>query len=583
MTRFYIVVVRARFRPLLLLCSACAIAPAALAQQLDREVVECRGQLVREIVIRPRPPFPPSRSAFFSRAARTASRLHETTKESVIRRYLALHQGKPCTELRRTESERILRAQPFIADATVVAYADGPNAVAIEVTTVDEVSVILDGALSGSSPHVRAVRVGEANLFGAGVYAAVRWQNGLEFRDGYSARVAHYQLFGRPYQIKAEGARRELGQDMTVEASHPYLTDLQRISWRANYGRGDGYSSFRRRSDTAAALALRRTFGDVGGVVRVGVPGLLTLVGGSISYERDVPGSSPVVIASGGVRPDTSTVLINRYRETRQTRANALFGFRRVRFMQVRGFDALDGVQDVRKGVQFSGMFGRGMTLLDRRSEKGVFASAAFYGGMGSTSSFIALDASIEGRREPERSVWSGVLSSARLALYTHPFPRHTWTSSTEWSAGWRSRIPFQLTFADRDGGVRGYRTSNEAGGRRLVARFEDRYQWGRFRQYATIGVAGFADFGKMWAGDAPFGTNTPVRTSVGVALLAAIPPRSQRLVRAELAYPVGSNLRRTWEARLVVRDATRLFWREPGDVRRVRERGVPSNVFSWP
>jgi hypothetical protein len=189
----------------------------------------------------------------------------------VIRRYLALHVGHPCTELRRTESERILRAQPFISDATVVAYSDGPDGVIIEVTVVDEVSLILDGTVSGNPPHLRSVRVGEANLFGAGVYTVLGWREGLGFRDEYGSRFAHYQLFGRPYQFIAQGARRALGHDWSVEASHPYLTELQRIAWRTNYSMSDGYSRFLRPADTSAALALKRTSADIGGVVRFGL------------------------------------------------------------------------------------------------------------------------------------------------------------------------------------------------------------------------------------------------------------------------------------------------------------------------
>jgi hypothetical protein len=164
-----------------------------------------------------------------------------------------------------------------------------------------------------------------------------------------------------------------------------------------------------------------------------------------------------------------------------------------------------------------------------------------------------------------------------------HPLPRHTLVSSTEWSGGWRSRMPFQLSFADKDGGLRGFKKSRLAGGRRLVTRLEDRYVWGRFRTYATIGLAAFADAGKLWAGDVPFGVNSPVSYSAGVSILASIPPRSQRLLRVDFAYPLSHDVARTWEVRLTVRDATRLFWREPRDVQRVRERSVPSNVFNWP
>jgi hypothetical protein len=34
---------------------------------------------------------------------------------------------------------------------------------------------------------------------------------------------------------------------------------------------------------------------------------------------------------------------------------------------------------------------------------------------------------------------------------------------------------------------------------------------------------------------------------------------------------------------RLTSGDFTRAFWRDPPDVRRVRERTVPQSVFTWP
>jgi hypothetical protein len=565
--------------PALLLASSAAVS----AQENEREMVECRGQRVSEIHVEPRPPFPPTRSTLFARAARAASKLHETTRPEVIRRYLALEVGRPCTELRRTESERILRAQPFISDATVVAYDDGPDAVAIEVTTVDEISLILDGSVTTRSPYVRAVRVGEANLFGAGLYTALSWRDGIAFRDSYGIRLAHYQLFGRPYQFEVNAVRRDVGHDWSVEASHPYLTELQRIAWRVSYGMVDGYSHFLRPSDTSAALGLSRAFADIGGVVRIGGPGLLALVGGSLSHEEADPDSLPVIVADGEIRPDTSTVLMNRYEPRRQTRVNALLGFRDLRFMQVVGFETLDGVQDVAKGVQFSALFGKGIKRLNARSDEGVFVSAGLYGALGSPSAFAAADAAIEGRRDPDTHKWTGVISTARFGAYVRPIVRHTFITSVEFSGGWNSQIPFQLTFADREGGLRGFVDSRRAGGHRLVARFEDRYLWGPFRQYATLGLAGFLDAGKLWAGDAPFGANSPVSYAIGVSLLATVPPRSQRLLRVDLAYPLNPDGRRSIELRFTSVSRARQFWREPRDIRRVRERSVPTNVFNWP
>jgi cysteine synthase len=47
-----------------------------------------------------------------------------TTNPAIVRGLLQRRVGEPCTELRRAESERVLRAQPFRAAARVRAVAD---------------------------------------------------------------------------------------------------------------------------------------------------------------------------------------------------------------------------------------------------------------------------------------------------------------------------------------------------------------------------------------------------------------------------------------------------------------------------
>ena len=52
---------------------------------------------------------------------------HVPTRPEVIRAYLRVQVGSRCTEVDRSESERLLRAQRFIASATVRAVPDGPG------------------------------------------------------------------------------------------------------------------------------------------------------------------------------------------------------------------------------------------------------------------------------------------------------------------------------------------------------------------------------------------------------------------------------------------------------------------------
>ena len=553
----------------------------AQAQSLSGPPVTCKGERISRIDVDANPPFRITGNNIWQRAGRFAAREHVTTRESVIRRYLALQQGDACTEVRRAESERILRAQPFIADATVLAYPDSAGGVVLNVTTVDEVSLIIGVGLTAKSPHLHAARLGEDNLLGSAIHVEGLWKNSEFFRDTYAGEFTDYQFLGRPYQLNVEGARRELGDIWATELSHPFLTDLQRLSWRTTAGYESEYFNFRRPNAEAASLRIARSYSDIGGVIRIGPPlGRLALVGGSVSFEDENPGTRPVLITDV-VALDTSQALINRYSKHQIARINALWGVRNVRFVRVSGFDALEGTQDLRTGVQVATLIGKGVRLL-RGNEHDWFGSTDVYVGMATPISYTALAITGEGRRA-EDGQFDGILAHGRAAGYLKPFNRHTLVSDLTWSGGWRQRIPFQLTFADRDGGLRGFKKSEVGGARRLIGRAEDRYLVGRYKNFATVALAGFVEGGKIWAGDSPFGVDTKLHASTGISLLAASPPQSRRTLRADLAFPVRGVFKHQWEVRLVVRDFTRTFRVEPADIVNSRERSVPASVFNWP
>jgi Omp85 superfamily domain len=562
---------------------AAASATVAESQNLNSLPVACKGERISRIDIDPNPPFRITGDNILKRVARFAAKQHTTTKETVIRRFLALQLGDRCTELRRAETERILRSQPFIADASVLAYPDGNGGVTLLVTTVDEVSLIVGAGIGGSAGAIHALQLGDDNLMGSALHVDGVWRKGQEpFRDTWAGKVVDYQFLGRPYQLVVEGGRRDLGSDYRTELTHPFLTDLQRLSWRTTAGNQNGYFYFRRPGADPAALRIDRSYSDVGGVVRIGPPlGRLALVGGSLSFEDEVPEQTPVTVTDLGVLPDTSTALINRYTTHQTARVNALWGVRNVHFMRVSGFDALEGTEDLRTGFQVATLLGKGVTLL-RGKERDLFGSTDLYAGIASPISYTALEVAGEGRRDEDGN-YDGLLAHGRGALYLKPFNRQTLMSDLTFSGGWKQRIPFQLSFADRDGGLRGFRSSDVGGARRLVARVEDRYLIGRYKQFATVAIAGFADAGKLWAGDTPFGQTTPWSGSVGFSVLAASPPMSRRTARVDFAFPVRGPHGHSVEVRFLVNDFTRVFRTEPRDIFYNRERSVPSSVFNWP
>jgi len=206
---------------------------AALRDSL-RTAARCQGQAITRIDVRN---FPPDfgtiskRSALLARLVRT---LHATPDEAVIRRFLIVFDGQACTELRRAESERILRTQPFIADARISVFPDG-DGVRLDVYVVDETSIVGGVALSSSGRPTR-LRLGNTNLSGRSIYGDLEWREGFFYRDFYGARFRHHQLFGRPYLLEARGIRRQLGGEWLTAMAHPFLTDLQRVAWRITAG-----------------------------------------------------------------------------------------------------------------------------------------------------------------------------------------------------------------------------------------------------------------------------------------------------------------------------------------------------------
>jgi hypothetical protein len=527
---------------------------------------------------------PPSYGGVFSRSrmlSRLASSLHTTTAEKLVRNLVLLRPGDRCSILMRRETERLLRAQSYIADASVTAYADGPNAVRLEVVTVDEPSVIGSIGMSSRDPWLRAFKAGNANLRGLGVSAQAGWRDGGLYRDTWQARYSNFQLFSEPVQMHLTAIRRDHGYDATGLVSYPFFTDLQRRAWRVAGGNSEDLIPFRSAEQDAVSLGLRRQFADAGAVVRIGNPGSLAIVGGSVSVERGTPDDVAVFVTDTGLVADTSPVLRSRYESFRSTRLNLLMGYRHVNFLRVSGFDALTGAQDVRRGVQAALTIGRGLAAEGAAKDE-VFLSGNLYGGVGSAASFAGLEVLAEGRRLSSGE-WEALLLSGRFGMYLRPHPRHTWTGSIEYSAGRKQWLPFQLALGDPRGGVRGYEDADIGGAARLVARLEERWRIGTIRGNGDMGVAFFTEVGKLWAGDAPLGRTTGYLPSVGVALLAAVPPRSRRIWRMDLAFPLQRTAGSQWGFRITNEDRTRSFWNEPNDVRRNREKSGLVTAFVVP
>jgi len=554
--------------------------PAPTIAPSGRQVVPCIGQTIEQVTVYTEAPSVASlrRVPVVARIART---MHETTQPDVVERFLLFKAGDRCQELRRSESERILRAQPFIADADVFIVANDEGTVDAEVRTIDETAIVLGGNVRARSPSIYNVLFGNANLGGQGVYTSASWRAGDGFRDGFAGRLIDNQFLGRVLVAGIEGERAPIGGSWRMQAGRPFYTDLQRLAWRARTGESSGLVQLRLPDGTRPGVELQRRYFDVGAIGRVGVPGRLALFGLAITGDDEEPGNRLLLPDAGRVR-DLGPVP-RPYTPHHIARVNLLLGVRDIRFVRRRALDAITASQDVPLGAQLGLQIGRSSPILGAEEEDFFLAGDVYVGLSQSERLTTRLQLRTEGRRASGEAAWDGVLSTGRL---THQFKMNMANLDQlviEYAGGFQQRTPFQLLLGVPEGGVRGYERSTFAGGQRLVARMEHRYAYGAVRNLGDLAVAAFVDAGRQWAGDVPFGVNTPMKGSLGVSLLASVPPRSARVWRADVAFPVSRGARSSVTLRFTNADRTAFVFRDPRDVMTGREVTLPSSIFAWP
>jgi hypothetical protein len=536
----------------------------------------CNGEVVAVVTIRRQEPVMVERSAGWARPFLRFALAGVPTREAAVAPFLFVRQGQACTERLLAESERVLRAQPFLADARARVIPDGPGSVRVEFATVDDIRAVLGLGVRGRDPT--RLKLGSGNVAGYGMAADAQWKQGFAFRDGWSAHFAHYHVFGRPYLFDAVLERAPLGAIASASLSRPLYSDLQRLAWSASIGRVDRYQPFvRDEGEGTLSLDVERRSWALDAAYRLGGRPFGLFAGVQLAGDREEPAEAGVVITNAGFVADPDTSLGDRYGATRRTRVAAMLGGRALSFFKAEGFDALEGAQDVANGVQVATVVGRRMAT----GPDGWIFGSELYAGAGTPRSFVGLQASLETELAAGR--WDDVVAGGRLAWYARPSRRRTRVASFEYSGAWRTTRPFQLLLGTRRAGVRGYDDSRTAGGRRAVMRFEERFIFPGLARYLGFGGAGFIDAGKMWAGDVPFGETVNPRVSAGVGLIVAVPRASRRNLRVDLATPLVSDAGSRWGVNVTVTSGRPRFWREPADLAPARTAARVPVVFGWP
>ena len=567
--------VRFRFLSLLLAPLASAFAQRVVGR------TACNGEIVSAIDIHSHPPGATFVQNVWVAVGNFAGIHHVRTRDGVIKAYLRVEVGKRCMELDRSESERLLRAQRFIASATVNAVPDSAGQVRIVVEVIDDLAPIVGGSVGSGT--VSSLLLGTENLDGRGITVEVSGERGFGYRTGFGGDVIQYGAFGHPFTLAAGGERHPQGDALRFEFSKPFLTDLQPNGFHVGATELNNYYELTRPIGDDVFLNVQRVSYDVGfGVraLRLTRSGIVGVIGALVMGEDVHTASQAVFMTDTGIvaAPGLSEV-DNRYKPFNVVRAGVFGGIRALHFQTVRGFDAVTAAQDVGKGMEFGVFAGPSVWASQRTND--YLISGLLYAGLGNPESFLEIRILGEGRADRQAQRWDGVVGYGKFVWYIKPSEAVTHIATVELSGVQHLTFPLQLSFWDHYGGLPGFPNSLSAGAQRAIVRFEERRVVPMITKRADWAVALFADAGKIWAGDVPFGQTSAVRASLGLSLLAAFPAGGKRTYRVDFAVPVNPDGAK-FELRFSSSDETRAIWRQPNDLAMAHSAAVLQNLGSW-
>lgn|GEM_PF-185234 len=494
-------------------------------------------------------------------AYRLANTLHVRTRESFIRGELLFSEGDCLDPLLLEETGRILREYRFIGQAEVTVETDAAGAKTVVVRTQDRWTTQVNlGVSVDAGFQLERFDVIERNFLGRGILAGFFMKRRNEQRDA-GGRLELPRLFGTRTDARFSGGRTRVGHFAEESVAYPFVGEVGRFAARQSYYRRDEpfqYSAADAGGFSHVLLPFLDERFEASAARRFGAPGRYTLLGFGVSRERVSFSRYPTEVegvvdgAFGqtvGVPDSVSGALAGQLRTTSATRVNLLLGMRRIRWLRVEGLDNLAGDQDVRLGTELGLTVGKSAGILPADGvtpDADVYTRARGFFGANPGHSYVFLDLAGEGRRVLSAQGidpgWHDVTAEADAYAYLRwkDGPGQTILLRASAAGGWTMAAPFQLTLGGRNG-VRGFREEEFPGAARVILTAEDRIllPWPSTRSVA-LGLTLFADAGRMWAGDVPFGADSGWVGSAGFGLRMGLPAGSRASARFDLAYPLG-------------------------------------------
>jgi hypothetical protein len=451
------------------------------------------GDVVREIHILNKSLFDPSKPGENKLLFRMANRMHRTTLPAVIQQQILLQPGKPFSVEALKESERILRANPYLYEAAIRPVAAGDGQVDLEVETRDVWTLRAGVSYSRlGGENLYGFNVEDSNFLGTGKEVTLLRVSGID-RTSDVFRFRDPNLAGSRTRLELSYADNSDGGRKRVELERPFYSLDTR--WASGmrvmfdkrveplYDEGFKFQEFTHEQEFAEVY-----LGFSPGLSRNGAHRW------RVGYTYDHQMFGPF----GGLDSDS---LIPENRELSFVWVG--YEFIEDGFITERGLDRLQTTEDLNLGTQFHWRLGYSSPTFGADKARMVLDSAWTTGWRPSPRQLLLGSARGAMRRGHETE---NMQIGATLDYYARDFRENVFYVGFHGDLVDKPDLENQLLLGG-DSGLRGYPIRFQAGDRRWLATVEQRFFSDlEFFHLLHFGAAVFFDVGRAWYNNPPPG-----------------------------------------------------------------------------
>ena len=517
----------------------------AAAPETAAPAASLEGAVVGEIRIITHSIFDPDKPGENRLIFRIADRLHRTTRPDVIQRQLLLRRGDRFTREALEESERILRANSYLYDATVRAVPatpPNPGVVDIEVTTRDVWT--LQGGIAFSRAGERntgSAHLEDTNFLGTGKEVTLLHIDDID-RTSDVFRVRDPSLLGSRARLELSYADNSDGGRKRIDLDRPFYSLDARWALGVSAMQDERVEPLYEFARIVQRFRHESDFAEIYTGLSPGLTG-----GGTHRWRAGYTFDHQRFGVEGGL--DSTTVI-----PPDRKLSYPWVSYESIRdgYITERGLDRLQRTQDLNLGRQFHMRLGWSTPELGGDVTRLIFDTGVTAGWRPSPRQLLL--ASAQGSTRTRSGQTENLRAGGGLRYYARNFRPNfgdgVFYAAAEAEIG-RRLDPEDQILLGGDNGLRGYPLRLQSGDRRWLVTLEQRFFSDReYFHLLHLGAAVFFDAGRAWYDKLPerylFPPERPILKDIGLGLRIGSSRSSKAsMIHLDLAFPLDGDYNR--------------------------------------